>query len=169
MNHKFSIHASTLPSILQNLEWKSLWLSRMKILLLQPDYVFCHMKPKYCGKVWTYAHKDWQIPQIPINGDKSAILASIPRGVGLILPSVHVRITWGACLEMHLTRPKLTLISLGFRGRPVSDVCNRFPRIPDASTSWELEIQKSWSSWEQAVNILYWWIQAFSFKYYILF
>lgn len=128
MNHKFSIHASNLPSILQNLEWKSLWLSRMKILLLQPDYVFCHMKPKYCGKVWTYAHEDWQIPQIPINGDKSAVLASIPRGVGLIFPSVHVRITWGACLEMHLTRPKLTFIRLGFRGRPVSDVCNRFPR-----------------------------------------
>lgn len=93
MNHnKFSIHASTLPSILQNLEWKSLWLSRMNILLLQPDYVFCHMKPKYCGKVWTYAHEDWQIPQIPISGDKSAILASIPRSVGLIFPSVHVRI-----------------------------------------------------------------------------
>ena len=100
----------------------------MKFLLLQPDCVFCHMKPKYCGKVWTYAYEDWQIPQIPINGDESAILASIPRGVGLISQSVHVRITCGACLEMHVTRPKLRLIRLSFRGRPVSDVCNSFPR-----------------------------------------
>ena len=41
---------------------------------------------------------------------------------------MHVRRTWGACLEMHVTRPKLRLIRLGFRGRPVSDVCNSFPR-----------------------------------------
>ena len=60
--------------------------------------------------------------------DESGILTSIPRGVGLISQSVHVRRTWGACLEMHVTRPKLRLIRLGFRGRPVSDVCNSFPR-----------------------------------------
>lgn len=101
---------------------------RNEIFTLATRLCILSYETKVLWKSMNICTEDGQIPQISISGDESAILASIPRGVGLISQSVHVRITCRACLEMHITRPKLRLIRLSFRGRPVSDVCNSFPR-----------------------------------------
>lgn len=69
----------------------------------------------YCGKAWIYAHKDWRSPQIPIKRDRSAIPTSVPNGVGSISQSVHIGITWEACLKIQTPRPEHRLIGLGFQ------------------------------------------------------
>lgn len=114
-------------------------------------YVYLSNKTKLLWKsmntyLMTETHEDWKIPQISINRDLSVIPTSAPKDIWLISQSVHVRVTWGVCLEMQIARPKHRLVRLGFQeGNLYLMFETNFPGIPDASTSWKLVIWKSWS------------------------
>lgn len=112
----------------------------------------------YCGEVWTQAHEDWQISQIPITGDRAASSTSAPKGVGLISQSVLIRKLGEAHLEMQAPRPEHRCMVLGFQEWNLYLVFIRSPPgIPDTNTCGEWVLWRSCKSWEHEVNMLCWW------------